>query len=212
MKEIKFYKVSDLYGEFSNFSAFPIIIAAEVWPTVEHYFQATKFGDFNLQDKIRAMASPMDAAKEGRNRNNIIRDDWEEVKEKIMYRAVRAKFLQHPKLKFLLLNTGEVPIVEHTVNDAYWADAGDGSGGNRLGIILMRVRKELRAISEDPDLIFPPWVAFPSIDAPDMFWRMGMGETYLDDLFKYIDTYGIDRYKTEFPQPGEWEHFYDLSL
>ena len=35
-------------------------------------------------------------------------------------------------------------IVEHTENDGYWGDGGDGSGKNMLGQILMRVREELR--------------------------------------------------------------------
>jgi predicted NAD-dependent protein-ADP-ribosyltransferase YbiA (DUF1768 family) len=34
--------------------------------------------------------------------------------------------------------------VEHTKNDAYWGDGGDGIGKNRLGQILMAVREELR--------------------------------------------------------------------
>jgi predicted NAD-dependent protein-ADP-ribosyltransferase YbiA (DUF1768 family) len=35
--------------------------------------------------------------------------------------------------------------VEHTENDDYWADvSGDGTGRNRLGQILTRVRAELR--------------------------------------------------------------------
>ena len=36
-------------------------------------------------------------------------------------------------------------LVEHTGKDAYWGDGGDGSGVNRLGGILMRVREELAA-------------------------------------------------------------------
>ncbi len=42
------------------------------------------------------------------------------------------------------LATGDSKIVEHTENDRYWGDGGDGSGQNRLGQILMRVRAELR--------------------------------------------------------------------
>jgi predicted NAD-dependent protein-ADP-ribosyltransferase YbiA (DUF1768 family) len=46
-----------------------------------------------------------------------------------------------------LLSQGQ--IVEHTENDRYWGDGGDGSGKNRLGQILMRVREELRGQSSD---------------------------------------------------------------
>jgi N-glycosidase YbiA len=43
-----------------------------------------------------------------------------------------------------LLATGDSTIVEHTANDAYRGDGDDGSGKNRLGEILMRVRELLR--------------------------------------------------------------------
>ena len=61
-----------------------------------------------------------------------------------MYRAVMAKFTQHAKLRELLLGTGDAEIIEHTRNDSYWADGGDGTGRNQLGKILMQVREEMR--------------------------------------------------------------------
>ena len=70
--------------------------------------------------------------------------DWEVVKEDVMRVAVRAKFTQHAALAEMLVATGDAEIVEHTPNDSYWGDGGDGSGKNRLGRILMEVRAELR--------------------------------------------------------------------
>ncbi len=61
-----------------------------------------------------------------------------------MHEAVLAKFNQHADLRETLLATGNSTIVEHTVKDAYWGDGGDGSGKNRLGEILMRVREVVR--------------------------------------------------------------------
>lgn len=58
-----------------------------------------------------------------------------------MRAGLRAKFTQNPKILEKLLSTGNRPIVEHTVNDSYWGDGGDGSGKNRLGIILMELRE-----------------------------------------------------------------------
>jgi len=58
--------------------------------------------------------------------------------------GLRAKFTQNPKILEKLLGTGKSLIVEHTVNDSYWGDGGDGSGKNRLGLILMELREELR--------------------------------------------------------------------
>ena len=61
-----------------------------------------------------------------------------------MYDACLAKFSQHPDLKQLLLSTGDAIIIEHTKNDNYWGDGGDGTGRNQLGKTLMRVRDTLK--------------------------------------------------------------------
>jgi hypothetical protein len=61
-----------------------------------------------------------------------------------MREAVRAKFTQHLELRAMLLATEDAKIVEHTENDSYWGDGGDGSGRNMLGQILMEIREELR--------------------------------------------------------------------
>jgi hypothetical protein len=60
-----------------------------------------------------------------------------------MEKALIAKFTQHEDLRALLLGTGDAPLIEHTANDDYWGDGGDGSGANRLGILLMKVRQTL---------------------------------------------------------------------
>lgn len=143
MTKIKFYRVNDQYGEFSNFSPFSFSDGEKIWPTSEHYFQAQKFLDKAIQEKIRNLESPMAAALEGRNRNNPLRSDWEEVKDEVMRYAVFEKFRQNPSLQSLLKSTGDAEIIEHTTNDNYWADGGDGKGKNKLGKILMEVRDSL---------------------------------------------------------------------
>jgi N-glycosidase YbiA len=140
---INFYSARDEYGEFSNFAAFPIALDGKTWPTSEHYFQALKFLDDAIRETIRQAKSPMIAARMGRDRAKPLRPDWETVKDDVMRTAVRAKFTQHEELKRLLLATGDATIVEHTENDSYWGDGGDGTGKNMLGRILMEVRDEL---------------------------------------------------------------------
>jgi N-glycosidase YbiA len=54
-------------------------------------------------------------------------------------------------IREILLATGDARIVNHTENDAYWGDGGDGSGENRLGQILMRVREVLRSMLTTAD-------------------------------------------------------------
>jgi len=88
----------------------------------------------------------MIAARMGRSRKRPLRKDWEGVKDGIMLDALRAKFDQHADLKRVLLETGDRTLVERTANDRYWGDGGDGSGRNRLGELLMLLRKELRNV------------------------------------------------------------------
>ena len=51
-----------------------------------------------IKEEIRQIASPMDAALEGRNRQNPLRPDWEEVKDEVMLQALRMKFSQNPEI------------------------------------------------------------------------------------------------------------------
>jgi predicted NAD-dependent protein-ADP-ribosyltransferase YbiA (DUF1768 family) len=44
----------------------------------------------------------------------------------------------------MLVRTAERTLVEHTALDSYWGDGGDGTGKNRLGVLLMQVRSGLR--------------------------------------------------------------------
>lgn len=142
--EIRFYAVGDAFGELSNFAPFPIFLRGRRWPTSEHYFQAQKFAGTPHEEEIRRAKKPRLAAEIGRDRRRPLRRDWESVKDGVMLDALRAKFSQHPDLRALLLSTGDARLVEHTERDAYWGDGGDGSGENRLGRLLMRVRDELR--------------------------------------------------------------------
>jgi ribA/ribD-fused uncharacterized protein len=148
MDVINFYRASAEYGCFSNFSPHPIMLKGKTWPTSEHYFQAQKFAGTSDEEEIRKAGSPMIAARMGRSRERPLRSDWESVKDDLMYEAVRTKFTQHAELREILLATGDATIVEHTENDRYWGDGGDGSGRNMLGRILMRVRQEIRTAIE----------------------------------------------------------------
>ena len=146
---IHFYSVADDYGCFSNFAPYPIRLGGKTWPTSEHYFQAQKFDNPEHREAIRKAKSPMIAARMGRDRKKKLRREWESVKVSVMTEAVRAKFTQHDELRTILLATGDAKLVEHTANDDYWGDGGDGSGKNMLGQVLMRVRAELQAAASN---------------------------------------------------------------
>ena len=81
----------------------------------------------------------------GDDDNRKRREDWDDVKDDIMYKCLMVKFTTHENLKKMLLETEDRELVEHTENDSYWGDGGDGSGKNMFGVILMKVRDEIRA-------------------------------------------------------------------
>lgn len=144
MKIIKFYHQEEEYGCFSNFARYPLELKGKVWPTSEHYFQDQKFAGTKYEEEIRLAKTPKLAAEMGRDRKMPLHPDWETVKDDVMREAVLAKFTQHPELRKILLDTGKIMLVEHTANDSYWGDGGDGRGKNMLGKILMEVRDKLR--------------------------------------------------------------------
>lgn len=132
--------------QFSNFYPAPIEIDGLSWPTTEHYFQAQKFTAHKAyMEEIRQAQHPSTAKKLGSTRKIRLRSDWERVKDDVMYKALVAKFTQHPKLGQFLKETGDAILIEHTISDKYWADGGDGSGKNMLGLLLMKVRSELES-------------------------------------------------------------------
>lgn len=141
---IYFYSTTDEYGCFSNFSRHGFTLDGLFWPTSEHYFQAQKFINTPHVEEIRQAKTPKIAASKGRDRKRPLRKDWEKVKEQVMYKAVKEKFLSYEDIRAILLATGEEEIVENAAHDYYWGCGQDGSGKNRLGHILMQVRAELR--------------------------------------------------------------------
>jgi ribA/ribD-fused uncharacterized protein len=142
---IRFFSKSETHREFSNFAPFPIEIDGRRWPSVEHFYQAQKFVDPALQKAIRAMPNPAAAKSYADKHRAAIRADWEEVKDEVMLRAVRRKFEQHAELRALLLATGDEELIEGAPTDTYWGAGREGTGQNKLGAIMERVRAELRA-------------------------------------------------------------------
>ena len=142
---IHFYDLDAPYGEFSNFYAAPIELDGYIWPTSEHYFQAQKFISHEKHYKhILRLDTPREVFNYAQAHRHLVRSDWEDVKDDVMYKACKAKFTQYDELKQLLLSTGHRTLVEHTKNDSYWGDGGDGTGRNQLGITLTHVRHNLR--------------------------------------------------------------------
>ena len=160
---IFFLKTADPYGDFSNFSKHGFELDGLYWPTSEHYYQAMKTLSTEDSEIIRTAETPRQAKNLGMKVN--LRADWEDVvgdeklhamfmddrgcvvesvKDHFMLSALTAKFTQNEELKALLVGTGEATLVEDFPKDSYWANGPDRNGLNKLGRMLMFLRKRIQ--------------------------------------------------------------------
>ncbi|MCB1204519.1 MAG: NADAR family protein [Verrucomicrobiae bacterium] len=143
--EIRFYSKSPDYAWLSNFAEHGgFSLGGRAWRSVEHFYQAQKFEDSEMQRRIQAAETPLKARKIASNREMSPRADWEAIKEGVMKEGLRAKFGQNRRLRKLLLDTGEAQLVHVSSSDLFWGRNEAEEGQNRLGELLAEVREELR--------------------------------------------------------------------
>lgn len=136
------------YSFLSNFYQSTITDGNLMFPTVEHMFQAAKSINLAEYEKIACARTPNEAKYLGRN--CTIREDWEEVKEQVMYKALVKKF-SIPELQKALLATGDEELIEgnywhdNTWGDCYCDRCKDIKGQNLLGKLLMQIREEIKS-------------------------------------------------------------------
>lgn len=144
---IIFYSKSPQYAWLSNFSPHKFKLERWRWSSVEHYYQAQKFLDPDTFEQIRNAVTPLKARKIAQNRSLVPRSDWLEIREEVMYKAVCAKFQQNRKLTQSLLATTPEILIHRSSKDLFWGQNEAGIGNNRLGEILMEVRRQLSSTS-----------------------------------------------------------------
>lgn len=134
----------DKYFFLSNFYPVEIKLDGIVYPNAETAFQAQKTLDVEERRKFSMLKNPVQAKRLGRKVK--LRDDWEEDKLDIMTEVVSQKFLQHPHLIEMLLQTGDEELVESNKwGDRFWGVC-KGTGENNLGKILMKIRDAYKSI------------------------------------------------------------------
>jgi ribA/ribD-fused uncharacterized protein len=170
--EVRFYEKSAPYYEFSNFYIAPFECDGRTWLTSEHYFQANKFAHcleyFQLISECDSPLKVFSMARQkymtgyhakcviNKKTNKMLVNDaitqyksltidseWDSKKDAVMKKALVAKFSQHPKLKELLLQTENAVLIEASPRDDYWGEGKHKKGLNRLGQLLMEIRKEM---------------------------------------------------------------------
>ena len=130
-----------------NGDKYPHDVAVEydgmTFDCVENAYQAAKAK--YKKDRIQFMTmTPFQAKKFADEGNLKVRKNWDSMKLRIMRNLVWQKFSKTPALAKMLLDTGDQELVEgNDWGDRYWGVC-DGKGENKLGQILMQVRKDLR--------------------------------------------------------------------
>ena len=80
-----------------------------------------------------------------------LRTDWSQIKLEVMADLLWQKFIINPKLRSMLLATGDRELVEgNTWGDTFWGKCG-GVGTNHLGNLLMRLRDLARYVDSYSD-------------------------------------------------------------
>lgn len=136
----------DKYFFLSNFYPCQVEFEGMTYPSVEAAFQAAKTLDVAKREKFQHL--PPEKAKAA-GRKVLLREDWEEIKEDIMYQLLLSKF-SDPSLKSLLEETSPARLVEgNTWHDNYFGvcscpKCAAKEHKNRLGALLQKVRAEYR--------------------------------------------------------------------
>lgn len=134
------------YRFLSNFHPSTVTCDMQLqYATVEHAFQAWKSLERKDRQMIMLLPTPTLAKRAGRQVK--LRPDWEQIKEQTMRHLVWQKFSRHNHLRQQLLATGRAQLIEgNDWGDVTWGcvwQNGKWAGHNKLGLILMEVRKEL---------------------------------------------------------------------
>jgi len=149
-KEIRFCTPKGEYWFLSPLADFPIKMAVDgtdyVFPTVEHYYQAMKFYASDKRfDVILKLKNPDETRLLTKTAEYKInrRKDFDINKFNIMEKALYAKFIQNPDAAELLKSTGDAILIK-SCPVCYKCGFGEGSGMNRMGKVLMKIRSEIQ--------------------------------------------------------------------
>lgn len=149
-KEIKFCTPSGPYWFLSPLALFPIKMNVDgqdiIFPSVEHYYQAMKFyasdPRFNVILNTKNADDTRLLTKTPEYKVNR-RENFDNDKFDIMERGLRAKFAQNRDAAELLKSTGDAILIK-SCPVCYKCGFGIGSGTNRIGKIMMDIRRGLQ--------------------------------------------------------------------
>lgn len=133
----------------SPFSFHRIKLWGEIFPTVEHAYQACRIKPGPEREAIKNAPSCMDAWREGQKWKNDPRVMIQNFdKYAAMEEIFRAKLAQHPDVARALEETGDRQLIKVHPTDEYWGTGPTNQGQNKMGKLWMKLREEQRAKNE----------------------------------------------------------------
>lgn len=145
-EEINFYSTRKDYGWLSNFAKYPIAVDGILYKSVEHYYQSKKAKYPDDEKAIRRSSTSSEAKRKGRflhGKDRMV-ENWDKIKDDVMFRALWAKFNQNPDLAHKLIETIPKALHEDSPTDMYWGKKGQ----DKLGKMLMQIRSELKVMGD----------------------------------------------------------------
>lgn len=141
---IEFYKEFGELGYLANYSNHGFTKNGIFYKTVEHYYQSEKFDDPEIKKRIINAPTPKEASNIGRDRSNIRKENFKEIKNQVMFDGILEKFRQNRDIAYKLIETRNKKIAEATIDEYYWGIGKDKSGKNVIGDILVKVRERMK--------------------------------------------------------------------
>jgi len=133
------------YEFLSNFYPYSFNYMGYYCKTSEHIYQALKTNEEAERLIVLNAKTPGNAKRLGQTLTIV--DNWNEIRQDVMYDILKAKF--QGELKQKLLDTGTKELIEGNLHhDNYWGDCICHrcqyiNGKNNLGKLLMKLRKEI---------------------------------------------------------------------
>lgn len=186
---VSFARTRGHYGGLSNMSQEYVMFVNEIpIHSVEALYQACKYPLYpEIQEEIIAENNPMEAKRISRKYHQYIRQDWDEIKFKVMEWCLTVKLTQNwERFGELLKSTQNATIVEYSSKDNIWGAMPSGRdelvGINAMGRLLMKLREEYVQTNRRPQFVIPPQITG--------FLFMGMPITKVYPAEYYLEDFG----------------------
>lgn len=136
---ISFYKSTDKWGEFSNFSNHSFVLEDINWKSAEHYIQCKKFKDKEIIKEIQNSKFPNQTLLISKNNKSKQIPNWYNIKIEVNFVAIINKVFQNKEIYDILKNTNYY-IINNTSLDNFWGTGKYNNGLNIHGKLLMYIR------------------------------------------------------------------------